>query len=114
MLSNFIQGAWALALNIKSTLIVILLHPVIIGFGIGFCAATGIYIFVFADHVRHVPHVLTQSPTLAFQRVSPQNTDGSYAASYSSFLLTYHRIRALFYASALVFLIIILVALLRF
>lgn len=114
MIENFLFGIDAIGLSIKSDILSLVYHPIIIGFAIGFFASTGIHAVVISEYPRYIPHILTKKPPDAFLQRAARDKDGTITASYTRFLHEYNRVRITFFSAILVFLIVIALAMLLF
>lgn len=113
-MDNFIFGLQGLARGMYHTLGSVVQQQVVWGFAIGFAASTIVHMFVTAEHPRQIPHILTKPSVQAFDKVAPRNDKGSYMISYTTFDREYHRVRSLFYVVVLAFLLVVVLAMLRF
>lgn len=107
MSNSSFYGIEAITLHLKSILISFFYHQLVLGFVIGFIAATGIYALLLAEEPKHIPIILAHKQNVCFQKIATKNPDGTYATSYTEFEKNYNRVKTLFYASVLVFLLII-------
>jgi hypothetical protein len=113
-MDNFIFSLQALALNIKLTIIALLRHQVMWGFGLGFTAATLVYAFIVSESPRRIPAYLTKNTRDAFLTLIPKASDGIYKTSFLAFQRDYNKVKLSFYCMVLAFLIVIAIALLKF
>lgn len=113
-MGNLLLGLQAIAHSINVTVIALLHHPVVWGFALGFAASTGTHLVVVGGNPRHTYHMLTKPPDRCYGLVCPPALDGTVARSYEDFCHDHHRVRLLSYTTALAFLGVVLVALLRY
>ena len=107
MFDNILFGFEAVILHMKALLISFLYHQTVLGFVIGFVAATGIYALVLSDEPGHIPRILTRSQHTSFQKIAKQSEVGTFQTSYVEFQKRYNKIKTLFYVAVLAFLLII-------
>ena len=114
MLENFLLGINALGLSIKSTILSLIYHPVIIGFAIGFFASTGIHAIIISDYPRYIIHTIAKKLPDALFQGAPRCENRTVKTSYMRFLHEFNRVCIVFYSAVLVFLIVIALAMLLF
>ena len=66
------------------------------------------------EQPKHIPHILTKEKMKAFSSLATRDQSGTYSASYSKFDHEYHYIRSLFYTVLLSFLVVMIIATIRY
>ncbi len=112
MLTNLSFAAQASLLHFKSMIISLIFHPMVLGFGFGFLAATGIYIFLLAEEPRNIPVMLKDDVNASFTKIATRDEHGTYTSSYTNFQKTTSKIKILVYGSLLAFLTLTAISLL--
>lgn len=113
-MDNFIYGLQNIAHYINYNIILLFRHQLVWGFLFGFIVSTTIHLFIFFENPRHLPKILTKSAASSFHAIAPKNEKGTYLIPYSKFKREYHRIQIMFYLTVLAFLLVVVVALLRY
>ncbi|MBI4253069.1 hypothetical protein HY623_02745 [Candidatus Uhrbacteria bacterium] len=112
-MENVIYGIQALGRSVSVTVIALLHHQLIWGFGLGFLASTFIHLFIVTDIPRAIPLMVTKSAPDSFQKIASRDEHGSYTQSYTTFQKEHSRVRIAFYLALNTLLLVILLALLR-
>jgi predicted RND superfamily exporter protein len=112
MLEHFLFNIEAIGLTVKSLFTSIFFDKIFLGFIIGFFASTGIHSVIVSSDITHIPTILACGPEKAFKANARKNKQGSIETSYSNFLKEYNQIRIAFYSAALVFCILVSIAML--
>ena len=112
-MENFFFGIESIGANINDTIIVLLRHPLVWGFVLGFGASALVHFFVVIDKPGTLPKMLSKNPVTAFQEIQETNKSGVYNTSYSNFRLEVNRVRIIFYSVVLAFLIIVIITLIK-
>lgn len=112
-MENFIFGVQALGLSIRMTVIALINHPLMWGFGFGFLTSTIIHLFITTDVPRAIPLMMTRGVAESFQKIAPRDEKGAYELSYTAFQKEHSRVRIAFYSAFLAFLVVIGITLLR-
>lgn len=107
MLENVTLGVEASFRLFTANLITFISHELVIGFTIGFIAATGIYSLLLVEEPKHIPLILAHRRNICFEKIAVKDVDGTYLTSYTEFEKTYNRVKILFYASVLTFLLLL-------
>ncbi len=89
-------------------------HDASWGFVSGFLTATGLYAIITSENPSHVPTMLLNTEHESFNRIAPREPNGRIVVSYTAFQREYNRVRVLFYLALLAFLLIVVIAMLRF
>ena len=112
-MENFIFGIQGLAHTIRLTLVAVINHPLMWGFGIGFLASTFIHLFIATDIPHAIPAMISKSPTESFQKIAPRGERGEYLLSFTDFQKDHARVRIAFYLALSSFLFVAALALLQ-
>lgn len=113
-MENFLYGLSSIARGMQHSIFAMFEHQLVWGFALGFAASTIIHILVTSDQPRHIPHMLTKDKFAAFGKISPKAPDGTFLMSYSKFEHEYHHIRALSYTVLMAFLVVMIIATVRY
>ncbi len=112
-MENFLFGISALATSMRITIIALINHPLIWGFGIGFFVSTVIHMFIITDVPHAIPTMITRSSEHSFKKHAPKNEKGEYMVSFEAFQKEHLRVRIAFYLALLAFLFVIGISVLR-
>lgn len=112
-MENFILGVQALALSIRATLLALLFHPLMWGFGFGFLVSTFIHLFIVTDVPHAIPLMVTKGAPESFRRIARRDEKGAYLQSYTTFQKEHSHVRVAFYLALNTLLLVVLLALLR-
>ncbi|MBU1167126.1 hypothetical protein KKC60_01815 [Patescibacteria group bacterium] len=113
-MDNFIFSLQNIAYNINITISALLRHQLIWGFALGFAASTLIHLFVITSNPRMLPTLITKKPAESFASLSTRNKKGTYDVPYSAFKREYDRVRIVLYSVLLAFLVVVIIALVRY
>lgn len=111
---NFSLGVDANLYNLSVVLRALIAQPIFWGFLIGFIVSTLVHGFLLSGGPKNVPAILLNNPSASFQKIYPQNADGTYAMSFSRFTYIVTRVKTIFALSFLLFMTAVLVACVRF
>lgn len=101
--------------NILSTARLLVHHPIVWGFGIGFGVSTLIHVLIISDKVAHIGPILTKSSQDSYAYLhGSTESNGSPALPFERFKKQYHHIRIGVLSVVLVALLIIIFALVRY
>lgn len=112
-MENLVYGIQALGRSVSVTVVALLHHQLMWGFGLGFLASTFIHLFVVTDVPRQIPLMVTKSASDSFQKIAIRDESGSYAQSYTTFQKEHSRVRVAFYLALNTLLLVILFAILK-
>lgn len=112
-MENFVFGIQALGLSVSVTVVALMNHPLVWGFGFGFLASTFIHLFIVTDVPHAIPLMVTKGAPESFKRIAQRDKSGSYLQSYTTFQKEHSRVRIAFYLALNTLLLVILFALLR-
>ena len=113
-MDNLLFGLSSIARGMQHTIFAIFQHQLAWGFVLGFFASTVIHALVSIEQPKHIPHILTKEKMKAFSSLATRDQSGTYSASYSKFDHEYHYIRSLFYTVLLSFLVVMIIATIRY
>ncbi len=97
----------------STTVIALIHHQLIWGFGLGFLASTFIHLFIATDVPRQIPLMVTKSAPDSFAKIAQRDERGAYIQSYTTFQKEHSRVRVAFYLALNTLLLVVLFALLR-
>ncbi|MBI4272962.1 hypothetical protein HY621_03870 [Candidatus Uhrbacteria bacterium] len=112
-MENFIFGMQGLAHTIRPTVVAVINHPLMWGFGIGFLASTCIHLFIITDIPHAIPTMLSKGLAESFQKIAPRGERGEYLLSFTEFQKDHARVRIAFYLALSTFLFVVALALLK-
>lgn len=112
-MDNIVFGIQALGRSVSMTLMALLYHPLMWGFGLGFLASTFIHLFIVTDVPHAIPLMVAKGAPESFQRIARRDEKGAYTQSYTTFQKEHSRVRIAFYLALNTLLLVILFALLR-
>lgn len=113
-MENLLYGLYGIAYNMEYSIFAIFQHQLVWGFVLGFAVSTIIHVLVSSEQPRHIPHMLTKDRFSAFEKVSQKDQDGTVLMSYSKFAHEYHHVRALYYIVLLAFVVVFIIAIIRY
>ncbi len=113
-MNNFFLQVHVVGRSIHYTIVSFINNPAVWGFLLGLCGAAIVMIILISENPAVVKLMLSHSPSDSFVKIVTRNVRGTYSTSYTSFEREYNRIRILFYSSALIFLLIIVVAMIKY
>lgn len=112
-MDNFIFGIQALGRSVSTTVVALMNHPLVWGFGFGFLASTFIHLFIVTDVPHQIPMMVTKSASDSFAKIAQRDDRGAYTQSYTTFQKEHSRVRIAFYLALNTLLLVVLFALLR-
>ncbi len=112
-MDNFVYGVQALGSSLTLTILGLMQHPLLWGFGIGFLVSTIIHLIIVADVPRTIPLMVTNNTVELFQKMSPRDERGVFLHSYIALQKEHNRVRIAFYLALTTVLLVILAALFR-
>jgi hypothetical protein len=110
---NFLFGLQNIAINIQDSIEVLASHQVVWGFALGFAASTIVHLVVITDNPRELASIITKDAAQSYQQASETDDAGTYKQSYAAYQQQYGRVKSVFYATLLVFLVVSAIALMR-
>ncbi|MFH1537076.1 MAG: hypothetical protein ABID45_03750 [Patescibacteria group bacterium] len=115
-MENLIFGIQAISKGMSFTIKSILQYQLFWGFAIGFLVSTLVHGFLISDNYKHIPIILFRNRAHSFQKIHKKQGEKGHAftASFDTFIKTVNKVRFVFALSFLLFMIIVLLALLRF
>lgn len=113
-MENFLFGLSSIANGMQHTIFAMFRHQLVWGFVLGFAVSTIIHLIINAEQPSHLPHLLTKNKFSAFEKISPKDPEGRFLMSYSKFEHDYLYVRALSYIVILTFLVVMIVATIRY
>lgn len=108
-----IFGLQALGRSISTTVVALVNHPLMWGFGIGFFSSTLIHLFIVTDVPHQIPFMVTRGAPESFQRIARRAENGAFLQSYTTFQKEHSRVRIAFYLALNTLLLVVLFALVR-
>lgn len=112
-MDNFLFGLQALASTIHITIIALINHPLVWGFGIGFLISTVIHMLIITDVPHAIPFMVVSGPAESFLKIAPRDAKGAFQLSYTAFEKEHLRVRIAFYLALVAFLFVVGISLLR-
>lgn len=111
---NFFFGVQSSLSSVVDTLRVTFRYQMFLGFIVGFGTASIIHSMLTAEHVRQIPSMVLHDPSISFQKMYPAGSDGTFTHSYSDYSRNVERMKTVFYSSALLIILLLMLATLAF
>lgn len=111
---NLIFGLQSIAHSMNVTFLALVYHPLLWGVAIGFALSTAIHAVIVSRSPRHYYHMLTKSPDHAYKVIHEKEQHDALRLSLEEFRRDHLHIRTLFYLTVVAFLIVLLVAIVKY
>lgn len=105
---NFFFGVQASLSSVIDAFRIISKYPMFIGFLVGYFAASVVYAMMTADHVKHVPTMVLEDPSVSFSKVHPPKNDGTFSHGYADYLKSVERMKTIFHVIGFLFIALLM------
>lgn len=111
---NLVFGLQSIAHSMNVTLLALAYHPLLWGVAIGFALSTAMHAVIVSRSPRHYYHMLTKPSEHAYKLIHGKTKNDNLRLSLEEFQRDHLHIRTLFYLTVLAFLVVLLVAIVKY